>query len=125
MRRHWVWMLAIGAIACGKHGDSGASVAAAPSHAGDVWEADKASDRKTAPATVIAFVNGLHTVVVDGNDVYSGTTRLSTTEDSAGGRTVKLANGLAASFDPAGDGMELRFSSGEKVPMRKQQRRTK
>lgn len=125
MRKHWVWMLAIAVVGCGKHGDSGASVAAAPSHAGDVWEADKASDRKAAPATVIAFVNGLHTVVVDGNDVYAGTTRLETKEVSAGGRAVMLSNGLAASLVPAGDGMELRFSSGERVAMRKQVRRGK
>jgi hypothetical protein len=120
-----VWVLAIGIVACGKHGDAGASVAKAPSHAGDVWETDKASDRKAAAATVLAFVNGLHTVVLDGNDVYAGTTRFSTSADTAGGRTLALSNGLSASIDPAGDAMELRFSSGERVPLRKQSRKGK
>lgn len=125
MRRHWVFLLAIGAAACGKHGDGEASVEKAPSHAGDVWEVDRASDRKAAPATVLAFVNGLHTVVIDGSDVYAGTTRLSTTPDSSGGRAVALSNGLAASLVPGGDGIELRFTSGERVPMRKQARKGK
>ena len=125
MRRQWMWVLAIGIVGCGKHGDAGASVAKAPSHSGDVWEADKASDRKAAAATVLAFVNGLHTVVLDGSDVYAGTTRFSTSADTAGGRIVALSNGLSASIDPAGDAMELRFSSGERVPLRKQSRTSK
>ncbi|HEV7702809.1 MAG TPA: hypothetical protein VGO46_00900 [Gemmatimonadaceae bacterium] len=124
MRRHWVWMLAIGVVACGKGGD-GAAVAKAPSHSGDVWETDKVGDRKEAPATVLAFVNGLHTVVLDGGDVYAGTTRYNTSEDSAGGRVVALSNGLSASIVEAGDAKELRFSSGERVPLRKQTRRGK
>jgi hypothetical protein len=125
MRRHWVWMLAIGIVACGKNADAGGSVAKAPSHSGDVWEADKVSERKEAPATVIAFVNGLHTVVLDGSDVYAGSTRYSTSEDTAGGRDVALSNGLSARIFAAGDAMELRFSSGESVPLRKQTRRGK
>jgi hypothetical protein len=117
-------MLAIGIVACGKGGD-GAAVAKAPSHSGDVWETDKVGDRKEAPATVLAFVNGLHTVVLDGGDVYAGTTRYNTSEDSAGGRVVALSNGLSASIVEAGDAKELRFSSGERVPLRKQTRRGK
>ena len=125
MRRHWIWVLAIGIVGCGKHGDAGAAVAKAPSHSGDVWETDMASDRKEAPATVLAFVNGLHTVVLDGSDVYAGTTRFNTSADTAGGRVVALANGLTARIDPSGDAMELRFSSGERVPLRKQARKGK
>lgn len=123
MRRHWLWVLAIGLAGCGKHGDTGGEVARTPSHSGDVWETDKAADRKAAAATVLAFVNGLHTVVLDGSDVYAGTTRLGTTADSAGtGRVVTLSNGLSARLIPTGDAMELHFSSGESVPMRKQTR---
>jgi hypothetical protein len=125
MRRNWLFLMALGLAGCGKHGDAGTEVARAPSRSGDVWETDKASDRKEAPATVLAFVNGLHTVVLDGADVYAGNTRLSTTEDTAGGRVIALSNGLAASLVPAGDGLELRFTSGEHVPMRKQTRKGK
>ena len=125
MRRHWVWMLAIGIAACGKNADAGGAVAKAPSHSGDVWETDKVGERKEAPATVLAFVNGLHTVVLDGSDVYAGSTRYNTTADTAGGRDVALSNGLSARIFATGDAMELRFSSGESVPLRKQTRRGK
>jgi hypothetical protein len=125
MRRQWMCVLAIGIVACGKHGDAAGSVAKAPSHSGDVWEVDKVSDRKEAPATVLAFVNGLHTVVLDGSDVYAGSTRYGTSADTGGGRIVALSNGLSARIVDAGDAMELRFSSGERVPLRKQTRRGK
>ena len=125
MRRYGWILMALGVIGCGKHSGGDATVAKAPRSAGDVWETDNAADRQSAPATVLAFVNGLHAMVVDGKDVYAGTTRLSTTADSAGGRLVVLGNGLTAQLTPAGDGMELRFSSGERVPLRKQVRRGK
>lgn len=115
-------ILAVGAVGCGRHGDATAEVARAPSHSGDVWETDRTDDRATAPAAVLAFVNGLHVMVLDGSDVYAGTTRLSTTSDSAG-RMVTLANGLGAHIAPTSDGMELRFTSGERVPLRRQQKR--
>mgnify|MGYP001546650084 FL=1 len=122
MRRHVLMILAVAVVGCGRHGDATAEVARAPSHSGDVWETDRTDDRATAPATVLAFVNGLHVVVLDGSDVYAGTTRLSTTADSDG-RMVTLSNGLGAHIAPAGDGMELRFTSGERVPLRRQQKR--
>jgi hypothetical protein len=126
MRRHYLFLIALGVAGCGKGGDATAEAARAPSRSGDVWETDKAADRKAAPATVIAFVNGLHTMVVDGDDIYAGTTRLSTTKDSTGdARVVTLSNGLAARLIRAGDGLELRFTSGESIPMRKQTRRGK
>jgi hypothetical protein len=125
MRRYSLFLLALGLAGCGKHDDAGTEVARAPSHSGDVWETDKVSERKDAPATVLAFVNGLQAVVVDGSDVYAGNTRLSTTEDTAGARVVALSNGLSATLVPAGDGLELRFTSGEHVAMRKQTRRGK
>jgi hypothetical protein len=125
MRRLSLFLLAIGVAGCGKHGDAGEAVAKAPSHSGDVWETDKASDRKEAPATVLAFVNGLHTVVLDGSDIYAGTTRFGTSADTGGGRVVALSNGLSARIIPAGDALELRFSTGESVPLRKQSRKGK
>jgi hypothetical protein len=125
MRRYGWVLMTLGVIGCGKHSGGDATVAKTPRSAGDVWETDKAADRQSAPATVLAFVNGLHTMVVDGNDVYAGTTRLGTTADSSGARVVVLGNGLTAQLAPAGEGMELRFSSGERVPLRKQARRGK
>jgi hypothetical protein len=121
--RRYRWFLLIAAAGCGSHSSGDATVAKAPSHAGAVWEADNAGDRKSAAATVLAFVNGLHAVVLDGNDVYAGTTRMSTRADSSGAREIVLANGLSAQLLPAGEGMELRFSSGERMPLRKQTRK--
>jgi 2-methylcitrate dehydratase PrpD len=128
MRSYGLFLMAIGLVGCGDRGDHGAgdaAVARAPSRGGEVWEADKASDRRAAPATLVAFVNGLHTIVLDGHDVYAGTTRLHASDDSAGTLAVPLSNGLTARLLPAGDAMELRFSSGESVALRKQTRRSK
>jgi hypothetical protein len=125
MRRYGWILMTVGVIGCGKHSGGDATVAKAPRSAGDVWETDKAADRQSAPATVLAFVNGLHTMVVDGSDVYAGTTRLSTATDSSGTRIIVLGNGLTAQLAPAGEEMELRFSSGERVPLRKQVRKGK
>ena len=125
MRSFWLLLLAVGRAACGEHRASDASVARAPSRGGEVWEADKAGDRRAAPGTLVAFVNGLHTIVLDGHDVYAGTTKLHASDDSAGALSVPLSNGLTARLLPAGDGMELRFSTGESVALRKQARRGK
>lgn len=121
MRTHTLILIGMVVTGCGRSGDAGGEVARPPGHSGDVWEADRLDERAAAPATVIAFVNGLHVVVLDGSDVYAGATRLSTTADS-GGRALALSNGLAAHIVPAGDAMELRFSSGERMTMRKQKR---
>lgn len=125
MRSFGLFVLAAGLAGCGDHRAGDAAVARAPSHGGQVWETDKASDRRAAPATLVAFVNGLHTIVLDGHDVYAGTTRLRASDDSAGALAVPLANGLSARLVSSGDAMELRFSSGESVPLRKQTRREK
>lgn len=121
MPKHILILLVVVLAGCGTRGDAGTEVARAPSHSGEVWEADQLDDRQSAPATVIAFVNGLHVVVLDGSDVYAGTTRLATTADS-GGRALSLSNGLGARISPAGEGMELRFTTGERMRMRKQKR---
>ena len=77
MRSFVLVLIAIGLVGCGNRGNHGAgeaAVARAPSRGGEVWETDKASDPRAAPATLVAFVNGLHTIVLDGHDVYAGTT---------------------------------------------------
>jgi hypothetical protein len=99
------------AAACGKAG---------PSRSGEVWEIDPTGGRTTAPAAVLAYVNGLHLVIVDGDRAFSGVTELKTESAPGGGRTIALANGLKATLVPAGtDRMDLRFSSGESIPMQK------
>lgn len=125
MRSFGLFVLAVGLAGCGEHGAGDAAVTRPPSRGGQVWETDKASDRRVAPATLVAFVNGLHTIVLDGHDVYAGNTRLHASDDSAGALAVPLANGLSARLVSSGDAMELRFSSGESVPLRKQTRREK
>lgn len=100
---------------CSKPGDVGA----APARAGDVWQVDPAADRAATPGAVLAYVNGLHVIVLDGDDLYAGMTLLKTTSRS-GGRAIDLGNGLEAVLVPTGPGkMELRFSSGESVSMLK------
>jgi len=114
-----LFLAATALAACG-HKDDATQATAAPSRAGQVWEADHAEDRANAPATLVAFVNGLHVVVLDGDDAYAGMTRLHATSGADGKRTIPLANGLGAELVPVGDVMELRFSSGESLPLRKQ-----
>lgn len=99
------------AAGCGKSG---------PSRSGEVWEIDPTGGRATAPAAVLAYVNGLHLVVLDGDRAFSGVTELKFESAPGGGRTVALANGLKATLVPAGaDRMDLRFSSGESIPLQK------
>ena len=62
-------------------------------------------------------------VVVDGDDAYAGMTRLRAAKGADGARTFALANGLTAELAPVGEVMELRFSSGETLPMRRQPER--
>jgi hypothetical protein len=114
--------IAIAALGCDKSGGSGAEVSSAPSRAGEVWEIDRVADRAAAPAAVAAYVNGLHVMVLDGDDAYAGMTRLRATAGGNGARVLKLASGGEVQLASAGDAIELRFSGGESIPLRKQQR---
>lgn len=110
-------------IGCGQSGDAGPAIARAPARVGQVWETDRAADRAAAPAALLAFVNGVHVMVLDGNEAFAGMTRLTAERGADGGRTLKLSNGLDARLVPAGETIELRFSSGETIPMRKRDNR--
>lgn len=105
--------------ACGDSGASGGAAAAAPARAGQVWEVDGA-DRAAAPAALLAYVTGFHVMVLDGSRAFTGMTRLEGQRGAEGTAAFTLANGLSAELKPAGDGMELRFSNGQAVPMRRQ-----
>ena len=105
--------------ACGR--DAGANVARTPESAGTVWELDSAASRAAAPAALLAYVNGLHVVVVDGSTVYAGMTRLEAVRAAGGGWKLQLPGGLEAALIPTTNAMELTFSSGEKIGMHRRQ----
>jgi hypothetical protein len=108
-------------LGCSGAGDSRA-VATPPSRSGVVWEVDSAADRAAAPGAMLAFANGLHVMVIDGDDVYAGMKKLHLQPSPDGGRTIDLGGGETARLVQSGEGYELHFSSGETVRLRKQDR---
>jgi hypothetical protein len=111
-----------GLMACGG-GTAGETAVPAPSSSGRVLVMDLGA-RTTAAAELLGFVHGLHTIVLDGNRVYAGMTRIDAKEGQNGARTLTLAGGQTADLVPAGEGFELRFSSGETIAMRQQETKT-
>ena len=111
--------LAVLATACGGGGD-GPATAKTPRSAGDVLEIATPDDRATVAADVLAYVNGLHVLVRDGDRVYAGQTRLDLEPQPDGTRALQLGNGLTAQLAEEGDGFQLKFSTGESITMRKQ-----
>jgi hypothetical protein len=103
---------------CDKAGD-GRAAATAPTRAGEVWTIDRAADRAAAPAALLAYVSGLHVMVLDGDDAYAGMTRLRAQSGANGARVFKLAGGGEATLTAAGDALDLRFASGESIPLRR------
>jgi hypothetical protein len=114
------WAAATLLVACGDGAGSGPATAKPPSRAGDVWEVDPAADRNAQAGALLAYVSGLHVVVLDGAEAYAGMTRLEATRTEGGGRAFPLANGLSVEVVREGETARLRFSSGEAVPLRKQ-----
>lgn len=109
-----------GLSSCGRSGDSAG--VRAPARSGEVWELDRAAGRPDMPGAVLAYVNGLHLIVVDGNDIYAGMTPMRAEARSDGGRAIKLANGLEAVLMKDGpERMQLKFSSGESIGLRKKE----
>ena len=113
--------LLLAAIACGSANGPGDSppTARAPASAGEVWTIDRADDRGTAPGAMLAYLHGLHTIVLDGNTAYAGMTRYRTERDADGNRSLALGGDLTATLLPEGDLLELRFSTGEAVTLKK------
>lgn len=103
---------------CGKPGD-GPAAAVAPSRAGEVWAIDRTADRAAAAAALQAYVSGLHVIVLDGDDAYAGMTRLRAQPGANGARVFKLVGGGEATLVAAGDALDLRFASGESIPLRR------
>jgi hypothetical protein len=73
------------------------------------------------PGAIVAFVNGVHVMVVDDDRVFAGMTPLESKSGSGGARTITFASGLSAEMVPSAQGAEMRFSSGERVPVRERQ----
>jgi len=113
----------VGVAGCDAGADSTGQVARAPTKAGEVWELDGSVGRERSPAAMLAYVNGLHVLVLDGNDAFAGMTRLRAEKGPDGTKTFRLADGLTAELAPAGDAMELRFSTGESIPLRRREAR--
>ena len=107
------------ASACGG-GASDDAAAPAPSRSGDVWAVDGSSgDRARAKGELLAFVSGTHALVVDGNDTYAGMRLTRGGKAPDGGQPLAPAGGIEATLAAAGDSMQLRFASGETLPLRK------
>lgn len=118
----FIWIVGVVA-ACDSGAESAQPVSRAPAKSGEVWELDRSVGREGSPAAMLAYVNGLHVLVLDGNEVYAGMTRLRAEKGPGEGRTLTLSDGLTAELAPAGDAMALRFSSGESIPMRRREAR--
>jgi hypothetical protein len=112
----WVASLA----GCGGGGEPG-SAATPPARSGQVWEVQGSDDRTAVPGSIVAFVNGVHVMVVDGDRIFAGMTELTTKSGSGGTRTITFPSGLSADLVPAAQGGELRFSTGERVAVRARQ----
>ncbi|MDB4892932.1 MAG: hypothetical protein JWL61_4787 [Gemmatimonadetes bacterium] len=106
-------------VACGGSDGASESAAKVPSRAGDVWEIDGSAGRAASPAALLAFVNGMHVLIIDGDDVFAGTQLIKSNRAPDGVRTLQLADGSSADLVPNGDAFELRFASGERIPLRK------
>ena len=106
-------------VACGG-ADGSAETSRAPERAGEVWEVDRVDDRAAAEGALLAYVSGLHVVVLDDDDAFAGMTRLRLADRDGGGRGLTLPNGTGAELVPAGEGLELKFPDGQTVPMRRQ-----
>jgi hypothetical protein len=113
----------LGVAGCDSEVESAGEVARAPTKAGEVWELDGSAGRERSPAAMLAYVNGLHVLVLDGNEAFAGMTRLRAEKGPDGHKTFRLADGLTAELAPAGDAMELRFSTGESISMRRRDAR--
>ena len=108
----------IGVSACGGGGADKATpgaVDAPPARSGSVWEIQTPDERATVSGSIVAFVNGVHVMVIDGNRVYAGMTELAVKSGPNGGQTMTFPSGLSADIVPSGQSTELRFSSGERV----------
>jgi len=128
--RHIMLAVAVATLtsACGGGSDSAsapgeAAPAAAkaeelPLRSGDVWEVDPQSN---GSAQMLAYLNGLHAFVRQGDDIYTATTRLSNVKEDGGVLTAKLLGGIEAKLEDKDNQHTLTFSSGQSASLRQHQ----
>jgi hypothetical protein len=119
--RFLMLLIALGAAACGGGEKSGETPVRAPASSGTLLVMDNAA-RGTAAGAVVGFVNGVHTIVLDGDRVYAGMTRIDATAGPDGARVLPLGGGLTAQLVQNGDAYQLRFSTGETIQLRPETR---
>ena len=111
-------LLVIAATACERATTPDIAVAV-PRRSGDVWELDSVSSRATAAASLLAFVSGTHVLLVDGDATYAGMRVTAGGQAPDGAQPLALSSGIGATLAPRGDGMQLRFASGEVLSLRR------
>jgi hypothetical protein len=110
---------ALALAACGGGGDAPEAAVRAPARSGELWELAQEDDRRSAPAALLAFVSGTHVMVLDGSQAFTGMTQVKAERGDGGVRTLALGDGIDAEVVPMGEGLELRFASGERIPLKK------
>lgn len=113
--------------ACGGSGpategeDAAARPAETPARAGAAWELAAAGVADPpSPAVVAAFVEGLHSIVLDGERVYAGSLRHDAARQDDGSLSIALQGGLQARLAKDGDAYLLHLGDGD--PARLQRR---
>jgi len=105
--------------ACGGDAPSeGTATASAPAKVpasrGELWIVSADSP---VEAQVLAYVHGLHAFVRNGDEVYSGTSRLKNVDHEGEALVIGLDGGLTARIEPSGDAEALVFSSGPRATL--------
>jgi hypothetical protein len=122
-------LLACGVLlaSCGGPGPAGegespaARPAETPARAGEAWElADAGVADAPSPAVVAAFVEGLHSLVLDGDRLYAGSVRHDGVRQDDGSLSFSLSGGLQARLVKDGEAYLLHLGDGE--PARLQRR---
>jgi hypothetical protein len=81
-----ILLVSVGSAGCrGVETGTPGAVASPPSRRGDIWEIQTPADRTSVPGSIVAFVNGVHVMVVDGDQIYAGMTTVAT-KNGFGGR---------------------------------------
>lgn len=106
--------------ACGGSSRDAGGATRAPASSGDVWVVSSPDDRASTPGAVLAYVHGLHTFVLDGDDAYLGMTHLTARKGPDGARVLTLPGGGDVRLVEAGANLELRFPGGETLLLQKQ-----
>lgn len=126
MKKTWfVAAVAALASACGGSDPQEAAAGAAateteelPLRRGDVWEVDP---KAPGEAQMLAYLNGLHAFVRQGDEIYTATTRLTEVKSEGGVLTAKLGGGLEAKLEQHDEKSMLTFSSGQSATLREHQ----